>query len=222
MEPGWGWGAFILPYIDQAPLFQQGEIGSGGYILLHPEVYRAPLSAYRCPSDVEPKIVEHSIWGRMQPGYEAAAGNYVAAHDHRQTVLNATATGAFFKNSDTRIRDITDGTSNTIAVGERSVRGTDGYTAPVWAGCAGCQHSSDFAYDLAGTGLCTINSVTCGNTSYARSFGSPHVGGVQFLLLDGSVRFISENIQHSPGGSTPNSNFEYLLAIADGKVVGEF
>ena len=54
-----------------------------------------------------------------------------------------------------------------------------------------------------------------------RGISSRHTGGVQVLVGDGSVRFISENIDHNPN-ATPNSLFEYLIAINDGKVLGEF
>ena len=60
------------------------------------------------------------------------------------------------------------------------------------------------------------------------SMNSYHPGGVQVLLFDGAVRFVSENVDHSPEGweqiptGTPDSLLEYLLAISDGNPVGDY
>jgi len=52
------------------------------------------------------------------------------------------------------------------------------------------------------------------NSTNEVAFGSNHVGGAHFLLLDGSVRFLSENMSQT--------TFSYLGSRADGKVLGEF
>jgi prepilin-type N-terminal cleavage/methylation domain-containing protein len=120
------------------------------------------------------------------------------------------------------IRDITDGTSNTIAMGEIRPHCAGGEwdwsgwmdpapfyfatTAPInFKTCPGEGPGNDGS-----TPNC--NSRTMPNTGMG--FKSRHVGGAQFLLADGTVRFISENIDYD--------TYQRLGAKADGQTVGEF
>jgi len=231
-NPAWSWSAYLLPYIEQPALYDQGEIGQGSLILEHRDVFRTPISVYMCPSDDVKPLNNQSNWNRLtNDDYHAAKSNYVAANDHQEPTRNENATGAFYRNSDTRMSNIKDGTSNTIAVGERmdSPGGTS-VSCAVWAGMlsttplplpeSGGSPHGGFARDTAGTGRLAINEID--EWHFASAFSSPHEGGAQFLMFDGSVRFISENIYHVKGGGTPDSLYEYLLAIKDGEVVGEF
>ena len=100
--------------------------------------------------------------------------------------------GIFSYDRKTRIRDITDGTSNTAMVAETSDTGTP------WA-----------------AGSKTIRALT--QEPYINGpdgIGGPSVGGCNVLFADGSVRFISENIDPEV--------MRRLAAMRDGKVIGEF
>lgn len=99
--------------------------------------------------------------------------------------------GVFFPGSKVRIGQITDGTSNTFMVGER----TQGETA--WV--AGLSNSLKYPCDMAGMknigdgiNTCPPGS-SCGKLN-ARPFGSNHPGGAHFLACDASIRFVSEEI----------------------------
>ncbi|MCA9035360.1 MAG: DUF1559 domain-containing protein [Planctomycetaceae bacterium] len=104
--------------------------------------------------------------------------------------------------SKVRFRDITDGTSNTLLFGE-STAGTD-YKNPWYVinSIGTTRFSSSWAPQSALTadGRWTFNSV--------------HTGGAQFALADGSVKFISHNIDRY--------TMMFLAAMSDGKVIGEF
>ena len=224
-NPAWSWSAYLLPFVEQANLYDQGEIGQGSLILEHRDVFRTPLSVYMCPSDPGDVLDNDTNWRRLtNQDYWAAKSNYVAANDHEGRTIDSNATGAFYQNSNTKMRDIKDGTSNTIAVGERMYHPENtGVSAAVWAGMISTRSGSGhggFERETAGTGRLHINELN--DWDFASSFSSNHDGGAQFLMFDGSVRFLSENIDHIKGGATPDSTYEYLLAIRDGEVVGEF
>ena len=236
-DPAWSWTAMVLPGLEQANLFAQLEVGTSPPVetLNDPvrvALMRQPMTAFRCPSDTGPEVNSD---GNRQVGVNSrdatnanlALTNYLGnAGSNRLERFEPDADGLFTQNSNVRIRDITDGTSNTLGVGERS------WNLSNFALRAGVLYMNDtsFAnqtefgavYSL-GSGQSPIN---CTNDAICRrGFSSNHVGGAQFLLLDGSVRFVSENIDHDPDNSgSPNvdSTYERLLGIADGQVIGEF
>lgn len=155
-------------------------------------------------------------------------------------------TGTFFCNSGIGIRDLTDGTSNTIVVGERAFRFEGlavgagnalgfGMTSDNGASYIGSYSRS--ALSIYGIPYWGINQSVTNLNDQTRGFSSNHVGGAHFLLGDGSVRFISDNIDHKPnsingsqlltppshaGPAYVDSTFEYLITIANGEIVGEF
>ncbi|MCA8999623.1 MAG: DUF1559 domain-containing protein [Planctomycetaceae bacterium] len=135
---------------------------------------------------------------------------------------------AFGLNSTCRIRDIQDGTTNTILLGESTVdkRSVD-YT-PLWGQG---RHVGVFGRTIVHSGGDNNHSIYCLNCQtkdrldgawatwgderpYAWVFSSKHVGGAQFCLGDGSVHFISDNIDLNIWAK--------LAYINDRKVIGEF
>jgi prepilin-type processing-associated H-X9-DG protein len=149
------------------------------------------------------------------------------------------------------VRDVTDGLSNTIAVGERAwERGGVVYSASSLWGQKGvhwfaCTNLNDFPPDpptiiggnanvglpaVLGSGRVVMNAPASVNSDcqhYARhGFSSLHTGGAQFVMGDGSVRFISENIDASNlNGAGPVASYRTyakLLGIDDGLPIGEF
>lgn len=215
----WGWPTYIMPYIDQANLVSvQGvseqtmlqrvlEILNSGATSLSGTEFQTVLSVFQCPSDTGPalndkKTVHIGLIG--VPGFEVAKSNYVG----NTGVVNPSVgmwmegDGVFGPNSSTSIRDITDGTTNTIMVGERKYR--DDCFAAAWFGVGFHQVPpggwTDAGYlsvvgsssmppnvfrDVRGFDLSAFKSL---------GFSSEHAGGGQVLLGDGSVRFVSENI----------------------------
>lgn len=225
----WAWGSFLLPYIEQSALYNQMGVGQGQLlqtIASTTTLALTPLSVYRCPSDAGPAVRAPS------GGFaEWATSNYKACTGHRRDALTIAVntearSGMFWQNSKNGIRDMSDGTSNTILIGEIAFqRGPLQPRAGVWVGSLRAMGGNS-AKDVFANGRGAINHSNTVFNELAESFSSLHVGGAQFVLGDGSVHFISENIEYitnGPNNTSPiDSTYERLTGRADGQVVGEF
>lgn len=230
---GWAWGTFILPYIDQAPLYNQ--LSPSGLMDLSNAttlgLLRTPIAGYNCPSDPMGSAVPNTL-AMVRSGTTTAAigkSNYLATAAGNQEVpcggFGSKRNGMFFWNSSTRIRDITDGTTNVFMVMERDTIRESPRTGvtieqrmgAVWAGTS-MPTCIDGNYDMLNV-LCVVypTYAEVGGSATRhdrRDTSSAHEGGVHVALADGSVRFISEN------GSL--ANYMNLAAISDGVVVSDF
>ena len=244
-ESGWGWGVMILPFMERAPLYEQlGQFNSWGLMdLSNPDLLalcQTEISVYLCPSDVavEPSQAPTQL-NVMGTNYPVALSNYVAFSGngdircaHANDYYNKN--GVFWNDSSIGIRHIIDGTSNTLLIGERESQDdpdSDNRGA-VWAGngrpTSTCSPNSGLAFRNTVLACARTTWSMINGSGWQKGVSSLHTGGAQFLLADGSVRFISENIDmtaNSPwGGPTPNNMglYQRLAARNDGLVVGEF
>ncbi len=232
------WRTFILPYLDQAPLYNQLNFSSSFLCngtsgnLAH--LIGVTVSVYTCPSsplDPNNTAVLNNTQGCQTHRYVGIsgatpdpAGRGTAVCDAGDYTTIYCNTGILVPNVVVRMRDVTDGTSNTLVIAEQSgtVNGADlsnnyyggwsgsGPAAPPgdthWgAGNTSVRYPINHQSASAGTG-----TVYQGN-SVINSF---HVGGTHGLLADGSVRFLSENLDFTL--------LTKLCAKNDGLVVGEF
>ena len=240
---GSSWWQFIMPYIDQAPMYNlmgpffAAEARPGGK-----DVYRFPnrydiIPYGMCPSDPSGPAMSHD---GQQGNYLMCAGTHNGRGEPYfgtygvNTGAGERMNGMFYSISSTRIRDVVDGTSNTLMGSECIIRGP-GRRDPeprhwdagvYWNGFWGLPLF--VATEPPNTPV-TDRVHTCKSTTYqkapcqtiggtgtdARIFArSWHAGGVMGLMADGSVRFISENI---------DANLYRALGTRQGnETVGEF
>jgi prepilin-type processing-associated H-X9-DG protein len=128
-------------------------------------------------------------------------------------------TGMFYRNSSVRMRDLTDGSTNTYACGERNFdlgrttwyAAIEGFTtnAGMMGGMASMTEGPA-ALVLGHVGQMGMHH-TANNTPHIVNYGSLHVGGSHFLLCDGSVRFVSENVNYN--------SYRYAGERNDGNVI---
>jgi prepilin-type N-terminal cleavage/methylation domain-containing protein len=211
--PRFGWSASILPFLDQAPLYNEMDWNSPAKTSR--ELVETAIPTYHCPSDTSPATNPlrggfgasnySGNFGTVAPPRWLAGGMNPAWAGEPATPTNAD--GIFWYNSSVRFRDCKDGASNIIFVGERCVSSGAG----IWMGVRGNNFENDVVLDF---------SVGNKMNSGLGAFSSRHKGGAHFLLGDGTVRFISENIA-SGNGSEPGL-YQNLGSRSDGRTIGTF
>jgi prepilin-type N-terminal cleavage/methylation domain-containing protein/prepilin-type processing-associated H-X9-DG protein len=192
--PGWGWGAFMLPYIEQENLYRQIDFRRP---VEQSSAIQTPLSILLCPSDPPPPPEVTVSDATMTPLCTAAPSSYAATVGQDASEVDGPkGDGVFYRNSKTRIADITDGTSQTVLLGDRAWSQTNGIwagapngavcrsgTANVWPNATGPAQSLILAHNN------WIN-ITTDADGGLDDFSSNHPGGVNLLFADGSVHFI--------------------------------
>ena len=194
-DPGWGWAALLLPYLEQDNLFRQIDLHSPSRDPRYEGLRTTKLSIFMCPSDWATGVYT-MVSDLGLPMGQSATNSYAACYGsgRRITQESNRGNGLFFRNSRIRLTDITDGTSNTLAVGERAAV----LTRTPWVGapCEGTIHITPRAptnstavgdsptQPLAQTGSHTLNDPSVDPDN----FFTPHRAAGQFLFADGSVR----------------------------------
>ena len=198
---GWGWGAMILPELEQAALYQQLDFNHGTAVALNRDRIATSLTIWRCPSEVEPGLM--TVGSVLHPQIDIASGNYCGV------------AGILREMSRTRIGDITDGTSQTLMVGERVIQPGANGSLPHTSGWFG-QIAFVDGYEYRSVPHVHVHRdfPINGTMTSPDHFSSRHSGGAIFGLADGSARFLSENLD--------SLVFESLGTPDGGESIGEY
>ena len=219
---GAGWGTMILPYVEQAPLYDQFDSNLAITDPVNLAFSTQVLTAWQCPSD--PKPEKWDIEEEGSPGTVLATlptANYIGnfGTEELDGCENPAGTapvspngqcvgdGTLFHNSAVRFRDIKDGTSSTFLLGERRTDVQLGWYS-TWPGMVA---EGEEAFQRI---LGSADHVPNHPSSHLDDFSSHHTGGAMFCMSDGSVKFITENIDHGL--------YQALATVRGDEVVGEF
>ncbi|MDG3002269.1 DUF1559 family PulG-like putative transporter [Paludisphaera mucosa] len=226
--PGWGWGAMLLNDLEQAAAINAANFSLPITAPASQTIRTVVLSAFLCPSSsgAGPVVLKDRSGNTLAT--DLSAGQYVASAGQLEVEeFPAQNNGLFYRNSRIGVRDVVDGSSATLMVGERSRNLADATwvgviprarvcTNPRWA-IRDCETAKVMV--LGHTGPSPDQSwVDVPNYpgAGADDFWSLHPGGCNFLFADGSVRFIRESVDPRV--------FSFLSTRAGGEVVsaGQF
>lgn len=216
---GFGWGTFLLAFTEQKPLLDELDTTHRSLSVVLDDdldLTRTIIETHLCPSDKVPKntVNTHGDQDMTSNGSQKDVGysSYVGMKGWiNEDTLNMPKNnaqregiGVFYQNSDVRFSDISDGTSNVLALGERRTGGT-GYPGmgSVWIGSL---YPDGDANKAVFRNLARTNTPSGGSADHAldsppgsggnrkRACRSWHPGGANFALSDGSIHFLSSTI----------------------------
>jgi prepilin-type N-terminal cleavage/methylation domain-containing protein/prepilin-type processing-associated H-X9-DG protein len=208
LNPGWGWGSILLPFVEQNNLYNALGVAStrfgGGANPAQPTPNsQTRLTVFRCPSDLGPDLNALRLNHGMS-NYRAVAGPTTFPFFSPNQDMG----GVMFQNSRIRFAQIKDGTSNTLAVGECLYDEKSGKRAALWVGMTGLRDGSIWISDV----MWWVDEATATVDGPApQAFSSRHQGGAFFVFCDGSVRFFRD-------GGDPNV-VKWLAGRDDGHIV---
>ncbi|QDT53469.1 putative major pilin subunit [Caulifigura coniformis] len=235
---GWTWQASILPFLDQAPLFNaiQGDDGMGnekgdqntGKTLV---LKQTTMSVFWCPS--QPDVRNGSQKNGYQTcNYNGSMGIRIGngnddcyngtslttpAHNRTDPWGCMNGSGVFHVSSAVRFADVKDGMSNTVFVAEVPDSGGDAMGG-FGAGCDRRVVFSNGADSNPPTEMTEHMIAAEGNDPInggaEEATGSWHTGGAHFVFGDGAVRFMSENMDMK--------TYQGTMTRAGGETLGEF
>jgi prepilin-type N-terminal cleavage/methylation domain-containing protein/prepilin-type processing-associated H-X9-DG protein len=246
-----GWQMRVLPYLDQAPIFNQINFriaqAYNNQVLVDGKNIGAHVMPYAvCPSDGH--MIQNPLWGQVAEtnycGSMGSQGNVSVSGACNQwqvfalmvTPNNADTTdptqvsGMFCRDgAPIGIFHVLDGTSNTLFVGEVLPSCNDHASGGMWqVNGMGNAHAStivpintfntcNYPSGVSWATPQQITNTACtnpNNWNWSWGFRSMHTGGAQFVFVDGSVHFLSQNINMQ--------TYQYLGGKADGFAVGPY
>jgi prepilin-type N-terminal cleavage/methylation domain-containing protein/prepilin-type processing-associated H-X9-DG protein len=223
--PMWSWAVLTMPQLEETSLYEQLNPTKRTlcelFTTANPAqvaLLQTSLAVFRCPSDETPPLmpVDGSPGAKrnfdtpkcsVPAGFQPATANYIGSRGFIDAGCQpgtipgrCLSNGVFFGNSEVSIKQITDGTSKTFLIGER-----DGFCdSATWIGIRNADGPNMLSgYYVLGRISVDLNyPFTDADDTCTEGFSSKHSGGAYFAFCDGSVHFINEDINSSPGGNS--------------------
>lgn len=219
--PGWGWGAMILSQMDQAAIRSTISFENPIESSVNAVPRTAIINTWLCPSDVAQTtwtaVTRDNLGNPLTTICKVSAANYVGMFGIPEPGIDGD--GVFFRDSRIGIRDITDGSSQTLLVGERSQK----WCVASWTGAVTGSQLFPPAGSPAVPLVENASGMILGHTFEGppnapglecNCFSSLHSGGANLLFADGHVRFLSTSMDRN--------TFKALSTRAGGETVGDF
>ena len=217
----------ILPQLDQSTIYNAFNFNLPIESSSNASPAQTLLKAYLCPSDIYPSGAFSITNSATIPIVLATPSCYVGCVGNDSSDVDDNVNrgnGMLYRNSNTTFADVTDGTSNTILVAERSWSQANGSwigapnTGRLRAGTrnpfAPLDEAASF-HILSHAHWINIMNDPDGGLD---DFSSLHAGGAHALFVDGSVRFLPTVT--TPGGS--ENEFQAMGSRAGGEVAGGY
>jgi prepilin-type N-terminal cleavage/methylation domain-containing protein/prepilin-type processing-associated H-X9-DG protein len=218
-SPGWGWASFLLPHLEQDNVYRQLNFSQP---VQNSPAIQTVLKVFLCPADNPPSSAFALTDATGGAVTTAAPSSYAATcGPDASDVADPTGLGVFYRNSRTKLTDITDGTSQTVMIGERAWADSQG----IWAGApsgavlrAGPRNPWQTVTApapclvLAHNNWINIKTDADGGLD---DFSGYHTGGVNLLFADGSVHFIHSIISDGQ----EHQDFQALGTRSGGEVI---
>ncbi|HJT34405.1 MAG TPA: DUF1559 domain-containing protein [Pirellulales bacterium] len=224
-SPGWGWASCLLPYLEQQALQQTIDFRRPIEHPVNGSAVRTSIASYLCPSDIVASEQFSVPDAAGQPVVVAAPSSYAGCvGNDASDVAGPSGSGVFYRNSATRLADLTDGSSVTILVGERAWANAQS----TWAGAvsgAVCLRGKYNRCPVGGAAWAAastlnlahahLNNATADPDGGLDDFSSLHPEGSNFVFADGSVRFLASLPDDTPAGMV----FQGLGTRSGGEVI---
>lgn len=240
---GFGWGVMLAPFVDAGPLYARLNLNRPCWDSVNAEAVQTVLPVFLCPSATEtsgPVIVRDGPGDSATELARLGRSTYVcnAGQDepwgYQEEDYSKFADGPLYRNSRTGARDVTDGLSNTVFLGEHAPVLSPKTWVGVVPGAAVCPSNPDrfpiTQCDLAATlvnvhagpaeaekdpdtGFAPVHPPN-NPLSHVCQMYSEHIGGCHVTMGDGSVRFVSQFVNHDTWAG--------LASIGQGEVIGDF
>lgn len=212
----WGWGARVLPFLEQDNLSNILRVNSMEFNDVLPgssfsswdpalvSAMQTNLEVFRCPSDIGPEINTTTAFvaGSVPDTHKPGTSNYVGVYAYQYSNwpnshvnVPRRPEGCFGAQVGQTLASISDGSSNTFLIGERSYVHHAGY----WVGVGNVNSEAQWSSPkvIGRIFLFKPNPPLIGR--FYSAFSSEHPGGLNFAFADGSVHFIPQDIDFNNG-----------------------
>lgn len=204
--PGWGWASFILPHLEQATIASRIDTAQPIEAAASSGGRETVIPTFLCPSDAGVKAA-FAVGPRSAAGAltsttcKVGPSNYVGCFGVGEPGVDGD--GVFYRGSEVRLRDVTDGLSHTLLAGERSFRDA----ASTWVGAVTGANQVPEPTCTMGLQVNNASNFVLGHTGESydgpagateiNNFTSVHTGGGMFAFADGHVSYLGSAVNYA-------------------------